>query len=258
MDDLPERARINRETWATYAADYADPGRRAWARTDPVWGIWKIPEADLRLLPDDLVGRDTIELGCGTGYVSAWLARRGARPVGIDNSPEQIATARSLQREFGIDFPIHLGIAEVLPFPDASFDFAISEYGASLWADPYRWVPEAARVLRPGGGLVFMTGSPLLVLTLPDLEADGPAGAALRRPYFGMYRQTWPDEPGVEFHLPHGEWVALLRANGFELERLVEMRPGEDAVADPRWTFVTLDWARRWPSEEAWVARKRG
>jgi hypothetical protein len=41
------------------------------------WGIFGVPESDLRALPDDLAGRDVIELGCGTAYVSAGLARRG-------------------------------------------------------------------------------------------------------------------------------------------------------------------------------------
>jgi cyclopropane fatty-acyl-phospholipid synthase-like methyltransferase len=40
---------------------------------------------------------DTIELGCGTGYVSSWLARRGARPVGIDNSEAQLEMGSDLE-----------------------------------------------------------------------------------------------------------------------------------------------------------------
>ncbi|WP_216843803.1 methyltransferase domain-containing protein [Phytoactinopolyspora alkaliphila] len=44
------------------------------------------------MLPPTLQGKDVIELGCGTAYVSAWMARRGARPVGLDNSAEQLAT----------------------------------------------------------------------------------------------------------------------------------------------------------------------
>ena len=257
LDAQPEHVRANREAWDRYAAEYADGGRRAWEQAEPTWGIWSIPERDLLLLPDDLRGIDAVELGCGTAYVSAWLARRGARPVGIDNSPAQLETARRLQREFGLEFPLHLGNAEATPFEDASFDFAISEYGAALWADPYAWVPEAARILRPGGQLLFLTNAALLQLAVPDLEADGPATTQLVRPYFGMHRTVWPDDTSVEFHLPHGEWIRVLRSAGFEIERLVEIQAPEDAVNDPRWTFVTQEWARQWPSEEAWLARKR-
>ncbi len=85
---------------ATYVAD----GRRGW-REEPAWGVWRIPEAELGLLPD-LAGREAVELGCGTAYVSAWLARRGARVVGLDNAPAQLRTARACQREFGLAFPL--------------------------------------------------------------------------------------------------------------------------------------------------------
>ena len=188
-DDLPDHVRRNRIEWDGWAAGYVDAGERAWRH--PVgaetWGIWNIPETELHLLPDDLAGLDTLELGCGTGYVSAWLARRGARPVGIDNSEAQLATARRLQAEHGIAFPLIHGNAEAVPLPDASFDLAISEYGASIWADPYRWIPEASRLLRPGGRLVFLVNGLLLVLTEPDVE-DQAATNEMIRPYFGLHR----------------------------------------------------------------------
>jgi hypothetical protein len=76
-----------------------------------------------------------------TAYVSAWLSRRGARPVGIDNSEAQLQTARSLQGQFAIAFPLLHGNAERVALPDASFDLAISEYGASIGCDPYEWIP---------------------------------------------------------------------------------------------------------------------
>lgn len=207
------------------------------------------------MLPADVTGLDVIELGCGTGYVSGWLARRGARPVGIDNSQAQLATARRLQSEFGVEFPLLHGNAEQLPFPDDRFDLAISEYGASIWCDPFRWIPEAARVLRPGGRLVFLVNSALVMLCVPDQE-DLPATDRLLRPYFGMCRFEWPDDDSVAFHLPHGEMIALLRRSGFEVEELIEIRPPDGSTT--RYPFVTLDWAQRWPCEEAWKARKIG
>lgn len=256
-DTLPEHVLANREAWDRYAEDYVEPGRRNWSTSDITWGIWDSPETELHLLPEDVAGQDVVELGCGTAYVSAWLARRGARPVGIDNSPKQLEAARGFQREFGLDFPIHLGNAETTPFEDASFDGAVSEYGAALWADPYAWVPEAHRLLRPGGWLMFITNSPLVIMTIPDEgDVEAPAGTELLRPYFGLHRTVWQGDSSVEFHLPHGEWVRLLRHTGFEIERLVEIQAPPGATT--RWTSIaTPEWASRWPSEEAWLVRKR-
>jgi SAM-dependent methyltransferase len=237
-----------------FAAEYEEPGRQAWAANDPWWGIWHVPESELKVLPD-VRGLDAVELGCGTAYVSSWLARRGARVVGLDNSSVQLANARRFQREFGLEFPLIHADAELAPLADGSFDLAISEYGACLWCDPYRWIPEAARLLRPGGRLIFLTNSVLTMLCMPDLETDGPAREQLLRPYFGMHRFEWPDDPAIEFHLGHGDWIRLLRANGFEVDDLVEVRPREGATT--RHPFVTLEWSLRWPCEEIWKARKR-
>src|SRR6478609_9398860 len=139
---LPEHVAGNREAWDAMAPEYAVKGAENWAAEEVSWGIFSVPEEQVRLLPADLDGKDVIELGCGTAYVSAWLAKRGAKPVGIDNSPKQLETARRLQAQHGIEFPLLLGNAETVPYPDASFDYAISEYGAAIWCDPYKWIPE--------------------------------------------------------------------------------------------------------------------
>ncbi len=254
MSELSEHVRRNRAYWDGQADEYAALGRRAWAAAEPSWGVWSVAESQLRLLPSDLDGLDAIELGCGTAYVSKWLADRGARPVGIDNSPAQLATARQLQAQHGVDFPLVLGNAEAVPYADASFDFAISEYGASIWCDPHRWIPEAARLLRPGGRLVFLVNAPLSMLCLPD-EVDGAAGDRLLRPYFGMHRFEWADDESVEFHLPHGELIALLRSCGFDIDELIEVRPPANATTSS--PYVPLEWARRWPCEDVWKASLR-
>ena len=250
---LSEHAQRNRAYWDEYAPEWVEPGRRAWASDHPTWGIWQVPEAELQVLPD-VSGLDAIELGCGTAYWSAWLAKRGARVTGIDNSERQLETARMLQREFGLEFPLLHASAEAVPLADASFDLAFSEYGASIWADPYLWVPEAARLLRRGGLLVFLVNGAISILCAPD--DDEPAGDRLLRDYFGMHRFEWPGYDSVDFHLGYGDWIRLLRANGFDVENLVEIQAPEGAPPS-RFGFVTPEWARRWPSEEIWVARKR-
>jgi SAM-dependent methyltransferase len=253
MSELPEHVIRNRVQWDEWAAEYEEQGHRNWASDRPRWGIWGVPEAQVGMLPEDAAGLDVIELGCGTAYVSAWLARRGARPVGIDNSEAQLKTAKRLQQEFGLEFPLLHGNAEEVPFPDQSFDLAISEYGASIWCDPYRWIPEAARLLRSGGRLIFLINAVLLMLCAAD-DADVPAGDRLLRPYFGMHRFEWPDDDSVEFHLPHGELIGLLRRSGFEVEELIEIRPPDRSST--RYSHVTLEWAQKWPCEEVWKARK--
>jgi SAM-dependent methyltransferase len=239
--------------WDEWAQKFA-AGERGWAQAAPSWGIFNVPEAELHVLPENLTGKDAIELGCGTAYVSSWLCRRGARVVAIDNSEAQLATARRLQRQHGLDFPLIHGNAEIVDYPDSSFDLAISEYGACLWADPHRWDPEAARLLRPGGQLIFLVNSFLMTLCTPA-EEDVAATDRLLRPAFDLYRVEWPTDPGVEFHLTHGNWIRVLRRSGFEIEDLIEIRPSVESKTS--YPFVTLEWARQWPCEEVWKARKR-
>jgi SAM-dependent methyltransferase len=251
---------VNRTSWDEDAPNWIERGRQSWASDEPFWGIWRNPESEVQLLPD-VSGLDAIELGCGTGYVSALLMRRGARVVGLDNSGEQLATASMLQEEFDLRFPLVHADAERAPFDDASFDFAISEYGAAIWCDPYRWIPEAARILRPGGRLVSVAGAGLMMLCFPTDDDSAPADTTLHRPYFGMHRFEWHDEAGnidgVEFHLGHGEMIRLLRSCGFEIEELIEFQAPKDGTSHAE-EEVALKWARRWPSVEAWTARKVG
>jgi SAM-dependent methyltransferase len=249
----PDHVLHNRSAWDRWATDYVAAGQRGWAATEPTWGIWAVPEHEAGILPSDLDGLDAVELGCGTGYVSAWLARRGARPVGLDNSAAQLATARGLQERFALRFPLVHASAERTPLSDAAFDVAISEYGASIWCDPYAWIPEAARLLRPGGQLIFLVNSVQLMLSLPD--EDLPATDQLLRPFFGMHRFEWPDDESVEFHLGHGDMIRLLRGCGLDVEDLIEIQPAPGATASH--PLATIEWARQWPSEEVWKARKR-
>jgi SAM-dependent methyltransferase len=254
--ELSDYARRNREVWTVTNAAYTDENaRETWSQEDITWGAFGVPEEEVRVLWD-VAGLDVVELGCGTAYVSAWLARRGARPVGVDVTPAQLETARRLQVELGIEFPLLEASAEDVPLPDGGFDLAVSEYGASIWCDPSRWVAEAARLLRPGGRLIFLCNSPLSILCSPD---EGKVEERLLRPQFGMYRFDWPGEnEGVNFHLAHGDWLSVLRENGFEVERLVELQAPTDATDHPYYDFVPVEWARRWPAEDIWVARKRG
>ena len=150
------------------------------------------PQSRLPVLPAGLADVAAVELGCGSGYVSAWLARRGARPVGVDVSARQLAVAQRLQGEFGLRFPLVQADAERVPLGAGCAGLVISEHGASVWCDPYRWIPEAARLLRPGGRLVFMGQPTLARLCIPE---QGPATGWLVRDLFpDEWARRWPAE----------------------------------------------------------------
>jgi SAM-dependent methyltransferase len=250
VSDYVER---NIEAWTRNNAEYTDRAARdAWARDDLLWGVFAWPESQLRTLPE-VSGMDVCELGCGTAYVSAWLAREGARPVAVDVTPAQLETARRLQAETGVAFPLVEASAEDVPLPSGSFDLVVSEHGASTWCDPFRWIPEAARLLRPGGTLVFMHTHPLADCCWPE---SGPMERVLRRPYFGLHRQEWEGEIGVAFQLPHGAWIEVLRGSGLRVERLVELQAPPEAGQHAYYDDFDPDWCRDWPGEEIWVATR--
>ena len=180
--------------------------------------------------------------------------KRGARPVGVDPTPAQLATARRMQAETGIEFPLVEAPGESVPLPDASFDLALSEYGASLWADPEKWVREASRLLRPGGRLVFLTNSMLVYLCAPEI---GVVTEQLQRPQLR----------DVPHHSGRGRGrssITCSTATGSRgcartassSRRCTSCARHENAVDPGYYDFVTVEWARKWPAEEIWVAKK--
>jgi SAM-dependent methyltransferase len=242
----------NRALWTMVNEQFTDEdAHRAWAATEPTWGLFGVPERQVGALAR-VAGLDVLELGCGTAYLSGWLARQGARPVGLDLTRAQLATARRCQERFGVVFPLIEADAEQVPLADASFDLVVSEYGASVWCDPERWVTESARLLRPGGRLVFLTNSVLATLCVP--EQEGVAQDHLLRPQRGPHRVAWPGG-GVEFHPSHGEWIRVLGANGFVVEALHELYAPAGAATHQYYGIATAEWASRWPAEDLWVAR---
>ena len=252
--ELPESIAANVAEWTETNAQFTDAqAEKAWQPQDVTWGVFGVPEESIGSPLGDVAGLDVVELGCGTAYFSAQLALRGARPVGVDPTPAQLDTARRMMERSGVSFPLVEAPAERVPLPDESFDLAFSEFGASLWADPALWIPEAARLLRPGGRLVFQTNSFLSYLCAPD---EGGISETLLRPQFGAYAIQWPGEQGIEYHLAHGDWIDILRKHGFEIERLIELQAPPDAKKHEFYDYVTPEWASEWPAEEIWVATK--
>ena len=259
MTDLSRHVAENRRHWDATADQWVASGERAWSQSAPTWGIWGISNDELPLLPESLGGKRAIELGCGTGYCSAWMQRRGASVYAIDNSVEQLATAQRLAEIFEVeDIEWVHGDAEAVAQPDASFDFAFSEYGAAIWCEPQAWLTETYRLLRPGGELVFLGHHPLaMVCSAP--AGDAPAGRTLERPYFGLRQLDWTDAledaGGIEFNMPIGEWFALFSNIGFTVENYIEVQAPDTVEGTKFW--IPADWSKDYPSEQVWFLRKR-
>jgi SAM-dependent methyltransferase len=241
----------NRVYWDRTTDEYQERHKEFIRQPEPRWGVWQIPDSELGVL-GDVTGKDVLELGCGAAHWSILLAKLGARPVGLDNSERQLEHARVLMAETGVDFPLVHSSAEEVPLPDESFDVVFCDHGAFTFADPYRTVPEAARLLRPDGLLAFSKSSAFAAVVEDEEERVGPT---LTRDYFGLH--AIDDGDVVTYELPYGEWIRLFRANGLIVEDLIEPRPAEDATST-YWDEGERDWARRWPSESIWKARKTG
>jgi SAM-dependent methyltransferase len=214
------------------------------------WGLYRIPEDRLRLL-DPVKGREVLELGCGAAIWSIALARRGASVVGLDLSRGHLRHAVRNARQARVRVALLEANAERLPFRSSRFDLAFCDWGAFFFADPARTIPEAARVLRSGGQLVFATGHPLRAVV-----QSRRSGSMLRRltyDYFGLGGVRMVD--GIEFYRTFGDWIELFRSHGLRVERLLEPR----APAGRRSGYLSAKdqrWGGRWPLEVIWVLRK--
>jgi SAM-dependent methyltransferase len=247
LSELSAHARLNQAHWDKDAADYQRRNADHINRPEPAWGVWQIPEAELQVL-GDVAGRDVLENGCGAAQWGIALAARGARVTGLDVSQRQLDHAR----EAGADFPLVQATAEALPFDDASFDVVFADHGAFVFTDPLLSIPEAARVLRPGGLLAFSHSSPIDAVCWDEKSQS--MAAALQRPYFALHREDWTEY--VTFNLPTSRWIQLFRASGLGVEDLIELQPPEGASSTYR-DASDHAWARRWPMDQIWKLRKQ-
>jgi SAM-dependent methyltransferase len=245
-------SQLNRQAWDAEADAYQD--RHAddlSAMGGEAWGVWRLPESELQIL-GDVEGLDVLELGCGAAQWSIALARRGARVTGLDNSGAQLGHARAAVEQAGVDVRLVHAPAESTSLPGASFDVVFCDHGAFNFAEPGLLICESARLLRRGGLLAWMWGTPVLEAAWP-VDAEHPT-TELTRDIFGMgrFRADGMDS----FMQAHSVTFRQLREAGFIVEDLLEPQPPADAASTYR-SAEDLAWARRWPMEEVWRARRQ-
>jgi SAM-dependent methyltransferase len=244
---MSDRAPLNRAMWNAHSDWYQQTHDPDIGAVPKLWGSSCVAEDVVGAL-GVTTGLDVLELGCGAAQWAVSLAAEGANVIGLDLSEAQLAAARRRSATL----PLVHANGEVLPFASGSFDLVFCDHGAMSWGDPYLTVPEAARVVRAGGRLVFNASSPVLIMCY-DEDANG-VGTTLRRDYFGLWRLD-EENGAASYQLPYGEWIRLFRRNGLVVEDLIEIRQpagGHNSyyASDPE------DWFQRWPGESLWVTRR--
>ncbi len=249
---ITEYERTNRDFWDDDADDYQAAHREQLAQPGR-WGVWATPESELDAV-GKTTGLDVLELGCGGAQHAIGVAAAARRRVGLDLSRAQLRHAVVNVAAADLRMPVVCASGVATPFRAASFDLVFCDHGAMSFCDPYATVPEVARVLRPGGQLVFNGSTLFRLLCFPTDDPDAPISDHLHSTYFGARAFDWGDGT-IDFQIPHGEWIRLFHAHGFEIEDLIEIQAPFDATTS--YEYADLEWARRWPTEEIWKVRKR-
>ena len=229
--ELPAYAVRNRARWTKSNAEYVhEHGVRAWRQNEISWGSVGDAGVGARCACPEVDGKDVIELGCGTAYFSAWLARRG-RATGRRRHHAGAARDRAADAaETGIEFAAPRGErGETCRCPTHRSTSRSPSTARRSGAIAYKWIPEAARLLRPGGELVFLRNSTISMLCA---ALDG-WHETLQRPQRGLHRLDWEDDDTTEFQLGHGDLFKLLRRIGIRRARPGRaLRAGRGTDAD--------------------------
>ena len=250
-----ETSRASRVYWDTTAAEYYAEHGAFLGDTRFVWCPEGVDEADARLL-GPVGGKRVLEIGCGAGQCSRWLVSQGADVVAFDIAAGQLRMSRALDRRTGISVRAVVADAEVMPFADASFDLACSAYGAFPFvADAGRALAETARVLRPGGRLVFSVSHPIRWAMPDDPSA---AGLRISQSYFDRTPYAEFDDAGTavyaEHHRTTGDWIRALTGAGFVVDDLLE--PEWPAGHDRVWGGWSPTRGRLVPGTAIWLATR--
>ena len=243
-----KHVRHNRDFWDADADAYQRAHGDALTQEPLAWGAYRVLESELRVLGDLTEGR-VLELGCGAAQWSIALAEQGVDITALDVSSGQLVHARTGDPKL----LLVQASGEELPFASATFELVFCDHGAISFCDPDVIIPEVARILRPGGRLAFCATHPLLYLTFNDNKQQ--QTKTLQFDYAQLGRMAL-GEGTIDWALPPGAWIRILNGAGFEVLDCVELCAREGATTTYT-DYAPPKWARRWPAEWIWKARRR-
>ncbi len=176
------------------------------------WDTGRTPPEVVAFVEERPPGR-ALDLGCGTGTNSLYLARRGWEVVGIDFASVAIRRARQKARRAGLEVRFHRADVTDLSFLEGGFDLALDIgclHGLPVEGRE-RYAAGLGRLVRPGG--IY-----LLYAFTPPPARPGPRGIApeeVRRlfgPYFDLERQAGGEDPSGPSSAWY--WMRRLRLQG--------------------------------------------
>ena len=239
----------NRAFWDADAAAYQDAHGAALTHAPMAWGAYRIPESDVSVL-GDVRDATVLELGCGAAQWSIALAALGTSVVGLDVSAAQLGYAREADPKLALT----LADGERLPYCARAFDVVFCDHGALSFCEPDVILGECARVLRAGGLLAFCCTHPLLYLTWDEERQRQTRRLQIRQDQLGRMELG---EGTIDWVLTASEWIGLLRRHDFAVDGCIELCAPRDATTTYE-EYAPPKWARKWPAEWIWKARRIG